>query len=237
MSVNEVSLWRKLIAVQWILIFGAVVVGIVNIVAVGAGQHTRLAWLIFGGVVFGVLPMFETAREGQPWRLAFLIAQTALLFVCSLATRPFIFTPFFVLLAARASILLSGKILVAAIAILLLAVAVGGEVAVALKAVPLNLHVPVAAQTIGRIEFELSILVTICAVGFLSRNVVSEQQARNRAETLTREMQDMAVELERTRISQDMHDNLGHILTSLCIQLELATELQHEKKPSNWNGL
>ncbi len=60
----------------------------------------------------------------------------------------------------------------------------------------------------------------------LSRLYALEQRSRLRAEVLTQEMKTLATELERKRISRDIHDGLGHTLTTLDIQLELAQKLR-----------
>jgi signal transduction histidine kinase len=60
----------------------------------------------------------------------------------------------------------------------------------------------------------------------LSRLYALEQRSRLRAEVLTQEMEVLAIELERKRISRDIHDGLGHTLTTLDIQLELAQKLR-----------
>ncbi len=59
-------------------------------------------------------------------------------------------------------------------------------------------------------------------VGILTLTLVSEQKARLEAERLSNEVENLATELERTRIAQEIHDSLGHTLTTLNIQLEVA---------------
>ncbi|MEO1134510.1 MAG: sensor histidine kinase [Cyanobacteria bacterium J06639_1] len=59
----------------------------------------------------------------------------------------------------------------------------------------------------------------------LCLTVVSERQSRYRAAALAREVEILAADLERSRIARDMHDSLGHTLTSLDVQLELAQRL------------
>jgi len=59
-------------------------------------------------------------------------------------------------------------------------------------------------------------------VGIVTVTLVAEQKARLDAERLSREVKNLATELERTRIAQEIHDSLGHTLTSLNIQLEVA---------------
>ena len=55
--------------------------------------------------------------------------------------------------------------------------------------------------------------------------VIAEQISRCRAEALTQQVKTLAATLERTRIARDIHDSLGHSLTNLDVQLELAQRL------------
>ena len=55
--------------------------------------------------------------------------------------------------------------------------------------------------------------------------VIAEQISRFRAEALTQQVKTLAATLERTRIARDIHDSLGHSLTNLDVQLELAQRL------------
>ena len=61
--------------------------------------------------------------------------------------------------------------------------------------------------------------------------VVAEQKSRQKAEALTKQIETLAANLERGRIAREIHDSLGHYLTTLDIQLELAQRL-HEKDPN-----
>jgi signal transduction histidine kinase len=60
-------------------------------------------------------------------------------------------------------------------------------------------------------------------VGYL---LLSERKSRLRAEALTQEVEQLAATLERNRIARDIHDSLGHTLTTLDIQLEVAQKLR-----------
>ena len=53
-----------------------------------------------------------------------------------------------------------------------------------------------------------------------------EQKSRQKAERLTQQVEALATDLERNRIARDIHDTLGHSLTSLDVQIELAQRLQ-----------
>jgi signal transduction histidine kinase len=79
------------------------------------------------------------------------------------------------------------------------------------------------ALVIGQLSVYLGIS-TLCVL--LSSLYALEQRSRLRAEVLTQEMESLATELERKRISRDIHDGLGHTLTTLDIQLELAQKLR-----------
>ena len=52
--------------------------------------------------------------------------------------------------------------------------------------------------------------------------LVAESRSRKRAEKLAKEVELLATVVERNRIARDIHDSLGHTLTSLAVQLELA---------------
>jgi signal transduction histidine kinase len=59
----------------------------------------------------------------------------------------------------------------------------------------------------------------------LSFVIVSERRSREKAIALAQEIDYLSAALERSRIARDIHDSLGHTLTTLDIQLELAQRL------------
>jgi len=66
-----------------------------------------------------------------------------------------------------------------------------------------------------------------CTFVLLLGNVwVEEQKARRKAEALSAQVESLAADLERNRIARDIHDSLGHSLTTLDVQIELAQRLQ-----------
>ncbi|NER95657.1 MAG: sensor histidine kinase [Symploca sp. SIO1B1] len=60
---------------------------------------------------------------------------------------------------------------------------------------------------------------------WLCLTLVAEYRSRQQAITLSQEVELLAADLERNRIARDIHDSLGHTLTSLDVQLELAQQL------------
>ena len=91
--------------------------------------------------------------------------------------------------------------------------------------------IPMPIQVIDLVLNSTSIFIAANAlIIFLCLTVISERQSRQREAALAREVELMAADLERARIARDIHDSLGHTLTSLDIQLELAQRL-YEKAP------
>lgn len=60
----------------------------------------------------------------------------------------------------------------------------------------------------------------------------AEHKSRKKAEKLAQEVEALAAKLERNRIARDIHDSLGHTLTTLDVQLELANTLV-KRQPEN----
>jgi signal transduction histidine kinase len=89
------------------------------------------------------------------------------------------------------------------------------------------LSIPAHVLAIGQFSYYLGSSV-LCIL--LSNLVLAEQRSRIRAEILTKEIESLAADLERKRISREIHDALGHTLTTLDIQLELAQKLR-ERDP------
>ena len=79
----------------------------------------------------------------------------------------------------------------------------------------------IAIYSLG-IYFAASALVI-----FFSSVVSAEYKSRKRAEELAEQVEILAADLERTRIARDIHDSLGHTLTNLDIQLEVAQKLRY----------
>jgi signal transduction histidine kinase len=71
----------------------------------------------------------------------------------------------------------------------------------------------------------------------LSIILFSERQSRIQAENLTKEVETLSANLERSRIARDIHDSLGHLLTTLDIHLEVAQKLRDRDPNQASNAL
>jgi signal transduction histidine kinase len=85
-----------------------------------------------------------------------------------------------------------------------------------------DLYKPQVIVISALIEY-VGISLFVVLLGFV---VVAERRSRQKAEALTQEIEVMAATLERSRIARDIHDSLGHSLTTLNIQLELAQAMR-----------
>jgi signal transduction histidine kinase len=65
--------------------------------------------------------------------------------------------------------------------------------------------------------------IFVVLLGFV---IVAERESRQQAEALSQEVEVLGAKLERLRIAREIHDSLGHTLTSLGVQLEVAQKLR-----------
>jgi signal transduction histidine kinase len=82
--------------------------------------------------------------------------------------------------------------------------------------------------TIGQFTYYLGTSI-LCIL--ISNFILAEQRSRRRSEVLMQEIEALSADLERKRIAREIHDALGHTLTTLDIQLELAQKLR-DRDPS-----
>lgn len=87
-------------------------------------------------------------------------------------------------------------------------------------------QIPQSVQVLDFVLNSTSIFIAVNSlIILLSLTIISERKSRQREAILTQEVELLAADLERTRIARDIHDSIGHTLTSLDVQLELAQRL------------
>lgn len=94
-------------------------------------------------------------------------------------------------------------------------------------------EIPQSIQVIDFVLNSTSIFIAINSlIILLCLTIVSERKSRQRETALAQEVELLAADLERARIARDIHDSIGHTLTSLDVQLELAQRL-YERNSTN----
>lgn len=82
--------------------------------------------------------------------------------------------------------------------------------------------------------YYVSASVFVILLGFV---IVSERKSRQRAEALSREVETLAANVERLRIAREIHDSLGHTLTSLGVQIEVAQKLRDRNLEKSFHSV
>ncbi len=77
----------------------------------------------------------------------------------------------------------------------------------------------------------LSLFPAFGFVALFTRVAIREAEARSRAEALAEEVKRLAVIQERNRLAREIHDGLGHGLTTIQVQLEAARAI-HASDPA-----
>lgn len=159
------------------------------------------------------------------WQFIHLIGQTAIITVSSaLGAHHFLYLYLYVL-GAKAAILLPRNQMLIIGALLALSHIISGQIAL-YAGQHLHVHYRPEAAYYRLIIVEgqswVYLIISLVTVMFLGRMLVRERKSRSAEESLAEEVEKLAVKLERARIARDIHDGLGHTLTSLRIQLELV---------------
>lgn len=71
----------------------------------------------------------------------------------------------------------------------------------------------------------------------LCLTVLAERDSRRQAAALSQEVEGLAADLERNRIAREIHDSLGHTLTTLDVQLEVAQALYRQDPQHSLHAL
>jgi len=176
-------------------------------------------------VIVAVLSFFPPLQHRYWDRLCFLFLEIILLTGATAAGLSRFVFPLFMVVIAKACLMLDRRGLL----ITGFAAFCAQLVWAAYKVVITNPTLLQHGWSVGAIITTLaSSLVMIYAavmvmvlVALLTLSLVSEQQSRLEAERLAKEVEALATEVERSRIAREIHDSLGHTLTTLNVQLDV----------------
>jgi signal transduction histidine kinase len=168
------------------------------------------------------------------WRLAQLIAQTTLVTVAgALGDHHFYYLNLYVF-AAKAAVFLPRKQMLAMAGVLTVTHILAGQISTYdFRDMHVRRHPVPRYYRVGIVEGQGDIyfVITLFVFTLLGKNLIEERRGRTAEKYLCKEVEALVVNLERARIARDIHDGLGHTLTSLKIQLELTLKLLQAGKP------
>lgn len=178
-------------------------------------------------LLFGLLSLVFPLNRPYWQRLVYVLLEiflvTAACLVSGVRFFPFIYTT----VVAKSCFLLNRRGVIFTVVLTVLAFVVGMIWRV--QSVILSRDsLAVLERNASLIAFNYSLIfvASIFFVTMLSFALIAEQKSRQRAEALALEVEVLATRLERNRIAREIHDALGHTLTSLNIQLEVAQKLR-----------
>lgn len=183
--------------------------------------------------IFSLVSGFAPVREPYWDRFCYLLLQLELVTGATAAGLARFIFPLFMIIVSKACLLLDKRGIFAFQIFTCLATVGYSIYKLSLKdpEMLVRLPHPVSALLIlgQSLVYSYVSLALVVLVAMLTQSLVSEQKSRLEAERLSQEVQSLATELERTRIAREIHDSLGHTLTSLNIQLEIARKFQQRE--------
>ncbi|CAM5386109.1 sensor histidine kinase [Streptomyces aurantiogriseus] len=209
------------VPVRWVapLLYGAVLAGGLYYVAAdlgdGAGRPT--AWRTAGFVAaLGGLFALEAVERARPAaRLPLLLARGALVVAVVLLDASGLAQVLFVLLPFTAYFSY-GR---------MTALALGGLCLAGLLA-RYVLTIPGWYRDLEHVSDALMLFVGLVLAIAMAAVAVGEQRARRALEEYAARVAELSAAGERNRLARDIHDSLGHHLTAMSVQLEMAAEFR-----------
>ncbi|MCX4555118.1 sensor histidine kinase [Streptomyces phaeochromogenes] len=206
--------------VRWVppLLYGAVLVGGLYYAAAGLGDGPGPSvWRTVGFVaVIGALFALEAAGHRRPTaRLPLLLARCALIVAAvvldasDLAQVLFVLLPFTAYFAfGRTTALALGALCLAGLLTLYVLTAPGWY------------------RDLEHVSDLLMLTVGLVLALSMAAVAVGEQRARRELEDYAAQVAELSAATERNRLARDIHDSLGHHLTAMSVQLEMASDFR-----------
>jgi signal transduction histidine kinase len=182
---------------------------------------------IFCLAILAVFSQYPPVKRSFAYRYGYLLLELCIVFAASIFGAYRVFSLLFATVIAKAALLLPFRGLVALMCLTAALHLAGSQLN------PILSHEEATKPSASlvsvleyRFESEAFMLALLVLVGLMSRTVVSERESKRQVEELAMEVETLATYQERARIAREIHDALGHTLTSLNIQLEVAKKMQ-----------
>jgi signal transduction histidine kinase len=229
------EIFSKVLYFEWaLLIICAFSEGVVKVLAPPDPTTPNLLVSIVLLITVALLSFVSPRQHGYWDRLCFLLLELTLITGAAAAGQIRFVFPLFMVVIAKACLILDRRGLIIMSALALIAQFVNGSYKILLSRPDLR-HADFNTQLVtlifGSIVTMYVAITLMILVAVLTLTLIAEQRTRLEAERLSREVENLATELERTRIAREIHDSLGHTLTSLNIQLDVVRKLK-ERDPA-----
>jgi signal transduction histidine kinase len=226
-SINlEISeIWKKLRLIDWLVLM---LTTLCQAVWLDRTERIDPFYLVSFTllVLAAVFASYVPREKNDRLHLAALALQS-LCYTGSMATGAYkLFGLLFLILVFKVALVAERKTTVVLVTIIYFLHVTAQEVSIHLYTSGLHRHFQrTDQQPLQFAEAQLFEIASLCIAAMLARTFLSERRARRQAQQLTKEVEEMAVAVERGRIARDIHDTLGHSLTALNVQLEVTEKL------------
>lgn len=173
-------------------------------------------------------------------RIAVLSLLTLTACVAYILGQPIVFNPLFAVIVARVVLFIDGRVgwwLCGGVCFALCVSSFIRHWLWVWKGEPLELGSAVVFLIYTFFYGTLWQCVVMGVVALLVQSLVSSKKQMLEMERLNKEVSKLAVDVERSRIARDIHDGVGHSLTSLSVQLEVARKLLTRDKDKSEQAL
>ncbi|HEY9685303.1 MAG TPA: sensor histidine kinase [Oculatellaceae cyanobacterium] len=205
--------------------------GLLEAMVTPLAAHSTLSSSLVASIVclgvLAVISQYPPVNQSFPYRFGYLLLELCIVFAASIFGAYRVFSLLFATVIAKAALLLPFRGLIALMFITAALHLTGSQLN------PIISHEEATKPSSSlislleyRFESEAFMLSLLVLVGLMSRTVVSERESKRQVEELAMEVETLATFQERARIAREIHDALGHTLTSLNIQLEVAKKMQ-----------
>jgi signal transduction histidine kinase len=219
-------LYRKVLYAEWTLLFVAIFFGTLAwrfSPPHEAAPHIGPSIVLL--TVIAALSIYLPVKHGQVVRFLFIVLEIAIVTMASIFGVARFVSTLYMVFVAKACLLLDRKGLWTSVFLGFLAQVLSS--AWKLKYTEDVFKIRDWGEVLpwlvsGSFLLNISFGALMVVVALLTLSLIAEQKLRLEQERLTKEVEQLATELERTRIAREIHDSLGHTLTSLKIQLEVS---------------
>lgn len=235
-------LYRKVLYAEWTLLFVAIFFGTLawRFLPPNRDAALHIGPSIFLLTILALLSIYMPLKQGLTVKTLFLLFELALITVASILGVARFVSTLYMIFVAKSCLLLDRKFVWVSVLIGFLAQVVSSAWVLkwtepVFRILPWGEALPGIFS--GSFLLNISFGALMVVVALLMLSLIAEQKLRLEQERLSKEVQQLATELERTRIAREIHDSLGHTLTSLKIQLEVSRRFSQRDQARSQEAL